>query len=36
MEGHLLCDSFDIKEEDGGKAGNSFAIDGVVGISGIN
>ena len=36
MESYFLCDPFDIKEEDGGEVNNTFTVNGVVSISGID
>lgn len=36
MESYSLCNSFYIKEEGRGEADDSFAIEGVVSISGID
>ena len=36
MEGDLLSDPFDIEEEGGGKADYSFAINGVISVSGVD
>ena len=36
MDGNLLSDSFNVKEEDGGEPNYSFAVDGVISVSGID
>ena len=36
VEGNLLCDAFNVEEEDGGKVDNPFVVDGVIGVSGID
>ena len=32
MEGDLSGDAFDVKEEGGGEADHSFAVDGVISV----
>ena len=36
MESSFLCNSFYIKREGRGEANDSFAVDGVVSVSGID
>ena len=36
MEGDLPSDSFNVEKEGGGEADYSLAVDGVVGIPGID
>ena len=36
VEGDLLSDSFNVKEEGGGEPNYSCAVDGVIGVSSID
>ena len=36
MKSHLSCDPFNVEEEGGGEMEDSFAINGVVSVQGIN